>query len=132
MHKDKHPFHFLEGIARALTFGTIGNDLVHVVDLIKNLPLKKNWKKVWEFNKVFQDVWAIKLPWVEVVIGPNGKMTQVKYIICNQVEKRNKLLIFKLDGLRKHVGCCKATFAQLGVVVDEYYMSLFSQHVKNE
>jgi hypothetical protein len=53
MHKDKHPFHFLEGIARALTFGTIGNDLVHVVDLIQNLPLKKIWKKVWEFNKVF-------------------------------------------------------------------------------
>ncbi len=62
MHKSKHPFHFLEGIARALTFGTIGNDVVHVVDLIPNLPSKKIWKKVWEFNNVFQDVWAIKLP----------------------------------------------------------------------
>ncbi len=111
MHKGKHPFHFSEGTPRVLTFGTIGNDLVHVVDLTQNLPPKKIWKKVWEFNKVFQDVWAIKLPWAEAIIGPNGKMTQVRYTICNQEEKRKKLLVFKLDGLQKHVGCYKATFA---------------------
>jgi len=59
-------------------------------------------------------------------------MTQVRYTICNQEEKRKKLLVFKLDGLQKHVGCYKATFAWLGVVVDEFYMSLFNQHLKNE
>jgi hypothetical protein len=83
MHKGKHPFHFLEGTARALTFGIIGNDLVHVVDLTQNLPSKKIWKFFWEFNKVFQDVWATKLPWAKVVIGPNGKMTQVRYTLCS-------------------------------------------------
>lgn len=56
----------------------------------------------------------------------------VRYTICSQVEKRKKILILKLDGLQKHVGCCKITFVRLGVVVDEYYMSLSSQHVKNE
>ncbi len=85
--------------------------MVHVVDLTQNLPPKRIWKKVWELNQVFQDVWAIEFPWAEAVIGPYGKMTQVRYAICNQVEKGKKLLILKLDGLWKHVGCCKATFA---------------------
>jgi hypothetical protein len=59
-------------------------------------------------------------------------MTQVRYTICNQVEKRKKLLILKLDGLQKHVVYYKATFARLGVVVSECYMSSSNQHVKNE
>lgn len=90
MHKGKHLFHFSEEIARASTSRTIGDDLVHVVDFTQNLPPKKIWKKVWELNHVFQDVWAIKLPWVEAAIGPDGKMTQVRYIICSQVEKKKK------------------------------------------
>jgi hypothetical protein len=53
MHKGKHLFHFSEGTTRASTFRTIGDDLVHVVDLIQNLPPKKIWKKIWELNKVF-------------------------------------------------------------------------------
>ncbi len=47
---------------------------------------------------------AIKLPWVEAVIGPEGKMTQVKCRICNEVEKRKKLLVPKFDRLQKHIG----------------------------
>lgn len=35
-------------------------------------------------------VWAIKLPWVEVVIGPKGKMTKVKCKICSEVEKKKE------------------------------------------
>jgi hypothetical protein len=35
----------------------------------------------------------------------------VRYTNYNQVEKKEKLLVFKLDGLQKHVGCHKTTFA---------------------
>jgi hypothetical protein len=38
----------------------------------------------------------------------------------------------KFDGLRKHVGCCKATFVQPKVVVDEYYISSYNQHITNK
>jgi hypothetical protein len=43
------------------------------------VPKPKKAKKVkWEFNKVFQDIWIAKLPWAEVVMGPNGKLSMVK------------------------------------------------------
>jgi len=48
---------------------------------------------------VFQDVWAIKFPSAKIVIGPKGKMTHVSCRICNEVEKRKKLLVLKFDGL---------------------------------
>jgi hypothetical protein len=38
--------------------------LILIIDLTQDLP-KKVQKKEWEFNQVFQDVWAIKLPWAE-------------------------------------------------------------------
>ncbi len=34
---------------------------------------KKAKKVEWEFNKVFQNIWATKLPSIEAVMGPNGK-----------------------------------------------------------
>jgi hypothetical protein len=41
--------------------------LIIIVDLTQNLPPKKTWKKEWEFDWMFQNVWAIKIPWVEVM-----------------------------------------------------------------
>jgi hypothetical protein len=70
--------------------------------------------------------------WAKAIIGNDGKMTQVRCIICSQVEKRQKLLVLKLDGLRKHASCRKTTSMGLGVVVSEYYMNSSSQHVKNK
>jgi hypothetical protein len=37
---------------------------------------------------VFQDVFAIELPWAEVGIGAKGKMNQMKCRICHEVEKK--------------------------------------------
>jgi len=54
---------------------------------------------------VIAPIWAIKLPWVETIIGPKEKMTQVKCKICSEVEKRKKMLVPKFDGLQKHAGC---------------------------
>ncbi len=60
---------------------------------------KKAKKAEWEFNKMFQDIWVAKLPWVETVIGLNGKLSMVKCKVCNYVDKRNQLLVPKFDGL---------------------------------
>ncbi len=38
--------------------------------------------------------------------------------ICDEVEKREKLLLPKFDGLQKHVGHLKATTTHPGVVVN--------------
>jgi hypothetical protein len=65
--KSKHTFHFLKAITRALTSRTIGDESIIIVDLTQNLPPKKTWKKKWECNPVFQNVWAIKIPWVELM-----------------------------------------------------------------
>jgi hypothetical protein len=37
---------------------------------------------------MFQDVLAIKLPWVKACIGLEGKMTQMRCTICSEVEKK--------------------------------------------
>jgi hypothetical protein len=41
-------------------------------------PYEKPKKLEWEFNWIFQDVLATKLPWVEMVIDLNGKLSMVK------------------------------------------------------
>ncbi len=46
---------------------------------------KKTRKAEWELNKMFQDIWARKLHWLEVVMGPNGKLSIVKYKVCSFV-----------------------------------------------
>jgi hypothetical protein len=66
---------------------------------------------------MFQNVWAIKFPWAKVVIGVEGKMTQMRCRICNEAEKREKFLVPKFNGLQKHVGHQKTTSACLGVVL---------------
>jgi len=43
------------------------------------VPKPKKARKInWEFNKVFQDIWIAKLLWVEVMMGPNGKLSTEK------------------------------------------------------
>jgi hypothetical protein len=48
---------------------------------------------------MFQDIWVAKLPWVEVVLGFNGKLSMVKCMICNFVDKTNQLFVLKFDDL---------------------------------
>jgi hypothetical protein len=81
---------------------------------------------------VFQVFWAIKFPGVIIVIGLEGKMTHVSCRMCNEVEKRKKLLDFTFDGLQKHARHWKTMFTQPRVVVTRYYISNTSQPVKNE
>jgi hypothetical protein len=89
---------------------------------------KKATKAEWELKRMFQDIWTKKLPWAEAVMGFNGKLSMVKCKVCSFVEKKDKLFIPKFDGLHKHVGRQKATFAKPNVKMGEYFMNLNIQH----
>jgi hypothetical protein len=57
-------------------------------------------------------------------------MVQCK--VCSTIERREKLLVPKLDGLRKHSGRWMCKVAQFGRVLGKSYISSNSQHVRNE
>jgi hypothetical protein len=57
---------------------------------------------MYELNCHFQNSWASKLPSAKFVMGVDGKVTHVKCKVCNVMERRNKLLVPKLDSLWKH------------------------------
>jgi hypothetical protein len=59
-------------------------------DLIVPKP-KKDKKVEWKLNKMFQDIWVTKLPWVEAMMGFNGKLSMVKCKVCSFVEIRSCL-----------------------------------------
>jgi hypothetical protein len=46
---------------------------------------KKN-KGILEINQVFQNNWVVKLPWLEVVLGFNGKMHFIRYQMCTHIK----------------------------------------------
>jgi hypothetical protein len=44
-------------------------------------------------------------------------------MICNEVEKKKKLLVPKFDGLQKHVGQWKVTTTHARVAIGHSYIS---------
>ncbi len=76
---------------------------------------------------MFQDIWIEKLPWTEVVMGLNGKLSMVKCKVWSFVQKKDKLFVLKFDGLHKHARWQKATITKPGVKMQEYFMSLNNQ-----
>jgi hypothetical protein len=51
----------------------ITREEVHVfINLGPFNPYEKPKKLEWEFNQVFQNVWATKLPWPEIIVGLIG------------------------------------------------------------
>ncbi len=77
----------------------ISLDFDHIVPKTKKARMDE-----WELNKVFQNIWTTNLLWLEAVMGPNGKLSMVKCKVCKSIEKIDKLLVPKFDGLHKHVG----------------------------
>jgi hypothetical protein len=80
----------------------------------------------------FQDTWAAKLPWVEYVVGADGKVHQVQCKVCNKIKECDKLLMLKLDSLWKHVGHKKVVSPIANVTIREYIFLKTNQHVFNE
>lgn len=91
-------------------------------------PSKKPRKLEWEFNQVVQDA---KLPFIEIVISPNGKL-MVRCKICTDIDKHEKLHVPKFDGLQKHVSHQKDLATKLEVTKGLYYFNSTNQHAKNE
>jgi hypothetical protein len=94
--------------------------------------LAKKRKKNYELNGHFQDSWAAKLPWVEGVVGADGRITQVSCMICSDIEGREKLLVSKIDSLYKHASRRRALVDMGKVWRGEHYYLGSNQHVKNE
>ncbi len=69
--RGKHMFQVCT-CARVLSFRIVGNGLV-AIDCLTNCPMcKKSKKKEWKINHMFQDVWATKAYWVEIIMGLKG------------------------------------------------------------
>jgi len=83
-------------------------------------------------NCHFQDSWAAKLPWIESLMGVDGKVTHVKCKVCNIIEGWDKIFVLKLDLLWKHVGQRNATIASTSVAIGDFYFLKTNQHVLNE
>jgi hypothetical protein len=67
--------------------------------VILKLAQKQCRKKEWELNQIFQEVWVIKLAWVEAMVGCDGKLNMACYKICTEFDGREKLLVPKFDNL---------------------------------
>jgi hypothetical protein len=108
---------------------------IQVLDPVLASPLHelaRKRKKNYELNRHFQDSWATKLPWAEVVMGADGRISQVRCKVCIFVEHRDKLLVAKIDSLWKHIGRRKALCDSTKLKKGEYYYLGQNQHIKNE
>jgi hypothetical protein len=94
--------------------------------------LARKRKKSYELNRHFQDSWAAKLPWAKAVMGTDGRISQVQCKVCSFVERREKLLVPKIDSLWKHAGRRKALCDSAKVKKGKYYYLGHNQHIKNE
>jgi hypothetical protein len=58
------------------------------LEAILIIGMEKKNEGILEINQVFQDNWAVKLPWLEVVLGFNGKMHFIKCRMCTHIKGR--------------------------------------------
>jgi hypothetical protein len=66
------------------------------------LEERRHQRREYDRSRVFQDIWAAKLPWAKSVLGNDGRVHQVRCLVCTKIEGRDKLLTPKLDSLWKH------------------------------
>ncbi len=84
-------------------------------------PLLKKPKKSYDKYRVFQDTWAKRFPWVQLVLESISqkfvKQTlwhqNFKWSLLFHNWKKDNFFPPTLDTLQKHVGCCKAIVATL-------------------
>jgi hypothetical protein len=71
-------------------------------------------------NWIFQNVWAIKLPWAKVVIGSNGMLLMVR---CRMQKNMKSFFTFMFNGLWKHASHHKTLAMRPKVAIGYYYGS---------
>lgn len=93
-------------------------------------------KRSYELRRVFQEHWAVKLPWAEPHRGEDGRNSQARCIYCSKIEGRDLLLVAKIDALWKHAGRKKATktmyIGKKKVMKGDVYFDPANAHVQNE
>jgi hypothetical protein len=62
----------------------------------------------------------------------DGRISQVRCKVCTFVERRDKLLVAKIDSLWKHAGRRKALCDSAKLKKGEYYYLEQNQHIKNK
>jgi hypothetical protein len=77
-------------------------------------------------------MWACHFPWAEVVVGEDGLVAQVLCKICNNIERKPKLLALKFYTFHKHVRHCMAIIPNSSIVVKDYFYCKDVAHAKNE
>jgi hypothetical protein len=98
----------------------------------ENITLTKKIKKAYEMNMHVQDIWAIKFPWAESIMGSKGKVIQVWCKVCSLIDGKDKLLVTKFDSPWKHASCHKALVPLPMAKVWEHYFLKFNAHGVNE
>lgn len=93
---------------------------------------KRNRKSEWEVNHMFHVHWAAKFCWSKPICGMDGKMKMVGCKVCSIVERKEKLLVPKLDYLVKHFRMKRWIITKLKVVIKEWYVCKINTHVRNE
>jgi hypothetical protein len=62
----------------------------------------------------------------------DARISQVQCKVCSFVERREKLLVPKIDSSWKHVGCRKVLCDSTKVKKEEYYNFGHNEHMKNK
>jgi hypothetical protein len=125
----------LSAISIPVTQSPLPEPDIQVLDPVFTSPsceLARKRKKSYKLNKHLQDSWAAKLPWAEAVMGADGRISQVRCKVYSFVERREKLLVPKIDSLWKHAGRRKALCDSTKVKKGKYYYLGHNQHMKNE
>ncbi len=76
-------------------------------------------------NHKFQDVWALKMRWVEPIFNEVGLVTSMKCHVYSKIEKKDKVVVVKWDSIEKHVSKKKAFDGK-------WFMDPKYGHAKNE
>jgi hypothetical protein len=82
------------------------NDLHDIklnLDLLPCFPFHK-LKKFYDCTQKFQFEWAAKLHWAQGVLTIDGVLHNVRFRVCNIIDRKSCLLFLKWDTLMKHEG----------------------------
>ena len=90
-------------------------------------------KKNYDATRKFQDSWAARLPWAELIRGTDGLFEYVKCVVCSQITGKPKILCPKWDTLAKHGGKRKATRNMAnGIKKGQHYIAKNCKHLRYE
>jgi hypothetical protein len=65
------------------------NDIIlETIDALESLTTKKPKKSLANVMRKFQDVWFMKMPWVETIFDANGNLSIVRCKVYTKIERK--------------------------------------------